>query len=462
MKKRLFTLVLAVIMLLAVAGCNNSKSGKTGSTDTSNVPVANTKELKLPDYDVKDKEVTYIVSTDFSEEGSTNIWAEVRRMAKEKYDIDFKPIVVTLEEKATVTMSKLAAGTPPSFVETHRTAAWFPRLSSEGIFVDVKTLINCEDMLWTDMKEYIDYYSIGDSSYACVTNVYAPETLYYNTKLIKNAGLTDPVELYKKGEWTWEKMLEYIDAACGDKNGDGRMDVYGMDLNRLGEGYVCSLGQGFTTIENGKVSLSPITDGIYEKFGTFTSKLLARGSKGYYKPVTNPEESAELLFSFGGYWGVVNNSTLYAKMKAGDLAIIPFPKNSEADKYYMYGITSGYAISAAGNPVGAAAVLSCYRYLNYCNEENNNRFYQGFIDEGWNKDSAHILTYDVNGLPGSYQNITLIPLGNDFASSEIKSVISCLETDVTEKQETWSSVRDKYLSRLKSAVDSANKIMTKK
>lgn len=456
MKKTLCA-VLSAILLLTSAACAGN-NGSTGKTENTNVPKANKEELVLPDYDVKDKKVTYIVASDFTAADSNSIWADVRNKAKEKYDIDFQPILSTSAESPTLTMSLIAAGNPPSFVETHKTAAWFPRMSAEGVFSDVKKLINLEDKLWADMKDYIEYYSIGDASYACVTNVYAPETMYYNVKLIKNSGMEDPISVYKKGNWTWNKMLEYIDKICGDKDGDGTIDVYGIDLSYLGQGYMCSLGQGYTTVKDGKVSLSPLTDGNYEKFGTFASNLMSRAAKGYFKPVENAAQGAKMLFSFGGYWGVKNNTTLSAQMKAGELALIPIPKHDDTDKYYMYGITSGYAISTAGNPVGAAAVLSCYRYLNYPNEENLNRFKQAYLDEGWNEDSAHILTYDINAQPGAYREIVLVSQGTDFASSEIKSTFSCLNTDVLEKYQTWSSVRDKYLSRLQSAADSANKI----
>lgn len=457
MKFRILTLALAILLILSSVGCSGGSTPTGGETGKSYIPKASKDELKLPDYEVKDKEVTFIVGGDFTEEGSTSVWATVRKMAQEKYGIDFKPILTTSAEQASLTTSMLAAGTPPSFVETHRTTGWFPRLSAEGVFVDVNTLINREDMLWRDMLDYIDYYSLGDASYACVTNVYAPETMTYDVKLIKKAGLEDPMSVYKKGKWTWDKMLEYIDKISGDTNGDGVIDVYGMDLSYLGQAYMCSLGKGMTTMENGKVSLSPLTDGNYEKFGNFVSNLRSRSGKGYIKPVENAVSSATTLFSFAGYWGVNNNNTLNTKMKNGELALIPIPKHSEADKYYMYGITAGYAISAADNPVGAIAVLSCYRYLNYPNETNLKSFYDKYISEGWNKDSAHILTYDINCNPGAYQDISLVPVGNDFASADISSVITKLRTDVIEKGENWATVRDKYMTRLENAVNSANK-----
>lgn len=457
MKKRILAIFLALMLVACCAGCGGSGNSSDGGKVSANIPEAHTDELVLPDYKVENKKVTFIVGGDFTEEDSTSIWASVRKMAAEKYGIDFQPVLTTSSEQGSLTMSMLAAGSPPSFVETHRTTGWFPRLSAEGIFVDVNTLINREDKLWVDMLDYIDYYSIGDASYACVTNVYAPETMTYNVTLIKNAGLEDPMALYKRGEWTWDKMLEYIDKIAGDTNGDGTIDVYGLDLSYLGQAYMCSLGTGFTTMENGKVSLSPLTDGNYEKFGTFVSDLRSRSGKGYYKPVENAVQSATTLFTFGGYWGVRNNNTLKNQMQNGAIALIPIPKHSETDKYYMYGITAGYAISAADNPVGAAAVLSCYRYLNYPNEENLKSFYDGYIGEGWNEDSAHILTYDINCNPGAYQDITLVSIGTEFASADISSTLTKLRTDVIEKGENWATVRDKYITRIQSAVDSANK-----
>jgi len=52
--------------------------------------------------------------------------------------------------------------------------------------------------------------------------------LGYNWTMMEELGLEDPQELYKKGQWTWEKFREYAIAGTRDTNNDGMIDVYGF------------------------------------------------------------------------------------------------------------------------------------------------------------------------------------------------------------------------------------------
>lgn len=458
MTKRIIALVLTALMIFAIAGCEKAdKKGGDKASSGGQIPPANT-ELALPEYKIENKTIKVLSTSDSEATDGSSLWAQAYKLAEEKYGIKVEKQMVTDTWSATTTM--LATGDPPSFVEAHKVRAFFPRLCSEGIFADVNTLINREDVMWKDMLKYNDIYSIGDKSYSLVTDVFTSETLYYNKKLIKAAGLEDPMELYKKNEWTWDKLMEYIEKLSGDKNGDGAIDVYGIDRLNLYSGYMSSLGKTDVAIKDGKLTTDPLYDGTYEKFGNFASNLLSRSAKGYCPPLENKVATATMLFSCGGYWGIKNNPTLTAQMKAGEISLVPFPRHSDADKYYMLGVTSGYAIPAAGNPVAAAAVLSCFRYLKYPNEANLKAVSQQYAAEGWSEDVVHFLTHDQFCQPGALQEFSLTPNLN-FASAEVSSVLSKLGTDVLEKQENWATVRDKYITRIKNAVDDANKLISK-
>lgn len=50
-----------------------------------------------------------------------------------------------------------------------------------------------------------------------------------NNTIIDSLGLeATPLELYEKGEWTWENFLEICKAATKDTDGDGKVDQYGI------------------------------------------------------------------------------------------------------------------------------------------------------------------------------------------------------------------------------------------
>lgn len=52
--------------------------------------------------------------------------------------------------------------------------------------------------------------------------------LGYNVNMIEDLGLEDPQELYRKGEWTWEKFAEYAKAGTRDLDNDGNTDIFGF------------------------------------------------------------------------------------------------------------------------------------------------------------------------------------------------------------------------------------------
>jgi multiple sugar transport system substrate-binding protein len=52
--------------------------------------------------------------------------------------------------------------------------------------------------------------------------------VYYNRDLFKQLSLPDPQELYKNGEWTWERFLQLAKEATRDTNNDGKPDTWGL------------------------------------------------------------------------------------------------------------------------------------------------------------------------------------------------------------------------------------------
>ena len=217
--KRIGALLLVVAMLLTCAACSNGDA--QGSGDNANKPAANTEKLAAPAYTVEDKVVEVIVDTDFTgADPEKNTWARIAQSANKHYGVELKPIVIPLEQQTTRIISMIASDTPPDIIETSKLPGWFPRMCSEGTFVAISDYVNFEDLLWKDEVDTMNNYKIGDDYYALSLGAYSPVEMVYNKKLIKAAGLTDPIELYKKGEWTWEKFEE-ICRAFGDTDWNG-------------------------------------------------------------------------------------------------------------------------------------------------------------------------------------------------------------------------------------------------
>lgn len=480
--KNICCLLLAVVMLLTAAACSgkNASSTDSASSDAGSQPAgedipatrpaANTQSLSAPKYEVTDKVVEIVVDEDFTgKDPEKNTWARVAQSAKNHYGIELKPIVIPLEQQSTRIISMIATGTGPDIIETQKLPGWFPRMCSEGTFVAISDYVNFEDLLWKDEVDTMSNYKIGNKYYALSLGAYTPVEMVYNKKLIKKAGLTDPMELYKKGQWTWNKLQEYIEALSGDMNGDYAVDIFGIDHHPMAHCYLTSLGTGVTQVVDGKFTLNPITGKNYEKLGEFLNMMCRRQTNGYMPDSDgNNGEPADLLandklaFSFLGRWGILENKDLTAKMKKGDLALIMAPRHDDADNYYCYGVTSGYAIPANGNVVGAIATLTATRLDDFPSAERLEKVKQSYIDDGWDAESAHILTYDIASHEGSYQKVKLVSLGIDIFNSTIQTTVNDLLYDPLYQATNWRDAKSMHLTKLQNAVDVANMSFNKK
>lgn len=464
--KSIVCLLLAVAMLLTGASCSGGDNTGAGDKSAPNRPAANTETLAAPEYNVEDKVVEVVVDADFTgKDPEKNTWARIAQSAKNHYGVELKPIVVPLEQQTTRIISMIASDTPPDIVETSKLPGWFPRMCSEGTFVAISDYVNFEDLLWKDEVNTMSNYMIGDKYYALSLGAYTPNEMIYNKKIISDAGLTDPVELYKKGEWTWGKLEEYIEKLCGDTDGDYAVDLFGTDNYPMSHCYLTSLGTGVTQNKEGKITLDPITGKNYETLADFLNMMCRKQSNGYMPDVDGRNgttvdllSAGRLVFSFAGRWTILENEELNAMKNSGELALVMLPRNEKADDYYCYGVTSGYAIPSKGNVLGAIATLTSTRLDDFPSKERLEKEKQAYIADGWDEDSAHILAFDIAAHEGSYQQVKLVSLGLDIFNSTLQTTVNDLLYDPLYQGSTAQTARSAYLNKLQTAVDSANKL----
>ncbi|MCG3181737.1 MAG: hypothetical protein BIFFINMI_04137 [Phycisphaerae bacterium] len=67
---------------------------------------------------------------------------------------------------------------------------------------------------------------------------YKTTGMAYNADMLAAAGLEDPNDLYDRNEWTWEKLLEYLQKLTGRQDVAGRgAFVFGLFQDNFSEGY---------------------------------------------------------------------------------------------------------------------------------------------------------------------------------------------------------------------------------
>lgn len=103
-----------------------------------------------------------------------------------------------------------------------------PTLAKKGILYPLDTLKNMDidNKLWDQLAKQAS--TVDGHIYGVDNKIDIKHGIYYNKRMFEDAGLPDLYELQRKGEWTWDKLEEFAKALTIDKDGDGKIDQYGI------------------------------------------------------------------------------------------------------------------------------------------------------------------------------------------------------------------------------------------
>ena len=127
--------------------------------------------------------------------------------------------------------TSVLAGTPDADIYLVDTGMAIPA-QMNGLAIDLKTVLPEDADIFTD-QNVISYLDLGDGK-ACIlkrveaqSQVEATYPLAFNKQMLDDNNLEDPRDLYARGEWTWDKFIEYCQVLTQDTDGDGQIDQYG-------------------------------------------------------------------------------------------------------------------------------------------------------------------------------------------------------------------------------------------
>lgn len=155
-------------------------------------------------------------------------WENLKRV-EEKYNCKIEYINVPYEEIATKLTTSVMAGDPYADGVILGAQQAIPLAVSgqimalEDINLPEADIFNANDVLLPALE-------IGGKSYCIAERNEEVNACFLgvNKDIINELGVEDPVELYEKGEWTWDKFLEIAKAATKDTDGDNVIDQYGI------------------------------------------------------------------------------------------------------------------------------------------------------------------------------------------------------------------------------------------
>lgn len=252
--KRFLALGLAAMMTLSMAGCGNSDSAATSNTpeagakvETTAAEATKTDDTAKADTASGDKRIINIgswwtqyydsshesVEDDPSYSGLDVAHLKFDNVAKieETYNCEFYWQNLTYAGVQESINNSILAGDPDCDIYLVELSFGIPA-ALNGLALDLKTVLPEDDDLFTTQNN-IKYLDLGDGKACILKRVEAASTveatypLAFNKQMLEDNNLEDPRELYARGEWTWDKFIEYCQTLTQDTDGDGQIDQYG-------------------------------------------------------------------------------------------------------------------------------------------------------------------------------------------------------------------------------------------
>ena len=252
----------------------------------------------------------------------------------------------------------------------------FPFGVSKGLYHPLDAYFDIDDPLWADMRDVIESYNYKGQHYVFPHRMLAWRGLEYNRKTIANAGLTDPYELYKNNEWTWDTWREMMIDFCNIS--DDHIGYYATDGDV--NAFVCTTGSVCIDYLSGGGVENNLSDANVTRAVEFLSEM---GRSGLLYPTSHPfgawvspqvfaERCDKILFvghePEWGYIAMTENVQNFSGVEndihdtVSDFAFVPYPRDPEADAYYQGANCFGYMIpKGAKNTEGAVEFIMCNR-----------------------------------------------------------------------------------------------------
>lgn len=379
MKKvtKIIAFLLAIGLLFSAYGCqggnNAAETGgntekvkdessgigtEEGNTDT--VASSDPTEVKLPELELKSKTIK-ILRSETAE--LTSEQQKTLDILKENYDAEVEWVMVPLlsDQLLTRITQMVVSGDSPDLVPYEPFI--HPIASVKKVVQPADQYFDFNAPLFKEVKEMSDQFLWENKHYAIITGKSIYYYIWYNKKLFEENGVETPLEYYKRGEWTWDTLKKLAEEMTLDTNGDGKTDVYG--LGRCEGSYVSlgSTGMDYVKFaDDGKV-INNMSDPRFKWVAEFNASLRLPGWEYPLNMCYDQFQKGELAMFEGGIWGGKQFKEL---VESGSASVVPVPKNSNADKWYIYNVATGYYIpEGAKNPEGAMAFLACDEYKKY-------------------------------------------------------------------------------------------------
>ena len=354
--KRVLCLLLAVLMLVCVVGCDNSSSSGGDNDGTS----GNNGGSSDSGYNFEGKTLKIAVwgegeKPELGDSDSEDAWYYSLKHAAEEFNCEIEWIIDTQENHFNNFIQKSLAG--EVYADIFLCHSWnYVSLIQQGLLQPTtEYILNSGEADRWDQNVVLngEIWALNPAA-----EYYFPTYFYLiNTKLLNSLGLEHPQELARRGEWTWEKFREYCAAAT-----DPSKEQYGVGCFMLAHMLKNTNDFDYSVIGE---------DGVY--YNGFTYETTKEKGMEVLEMVQKMSQEDKSILGTWTDGMEAMNETLNA-FKDGKLlfAFYPTPKSLKNSGFTDYSIVTlplGPSSSGLTDTVEAFAFWSLPTHSNFTAEE---------------------------------------------------------------------------------------------
>ena len=252
----------------------------------------------------------------------------------------------------------IAAGDSPDIIRYDWMA--YPTGMSKNMFTCLDEWLDMESPLWSDEKEIIESFNYLGKHYYYPSDVCTNFAVIYNTRSLEEAGLPNPADLYFENNWTWDTfedmMSKWVNIDPDYVGFTGGSWSAMMFANTTGVKLIDMTGRDI--INNLK---SPDVQRAMDRLANM--KKLGYIGDGFVDPAEAFVDGKLLFLGMGLTWGFESaQGSFFKNGLEGDFEVVPFPRDPNADRYYMSADTYGFLVpTGAHNIQGAVDWILCGR-----------------------------------------------------------------------------------------------------
>jgi len=344
--------ILCLSLILSITACTDGKgSSSTISLTSEQQGVISNAASLLPEDELENKVVKQYGFYDIN--GAADIVPAIN-LFEQKYGGKIEYVQVDWDQRFTALANLIMSGESPDIFPREENV--WPDGISNNQYAALDEYIDFESPLWSGTKAIADQYLWEGKHYYVPWVTANGDLLIYDKTRFEEFAIDDPMDLYDQGKWDWNafkailtEWTEIDDEHIGYRGSNARP-------------WIASTGKAFVGIgEDGKI-VNNIRDNDIARVQDFLQQLRLEEliTDEYKDPAPAMEEGLTAFYGVGE-WAL---SGIQEKLPDHEIGIVTFPKDPNADEYYIQDGSFGYmVIEGSKNIKGAVAFLSCCRLM---------------------------------------------------------------------------------------------------